>query len=158
MRFNLRHSAPHNMNLSDPGPKAPYIGPVMFTEDQLHYLEEILGCHLTGLPDSVDVLVLTTPLDPSGHELLSKILSSVQLRDYHHVEMDSVRLSEFPSGLRARHVLAFTNQTLGKHLLGDATWWVLPPMEKMLGSGDEVVAQKKQAWNWLQQFTKEHSS
>ncbi len=100
------------------------------------------------------LLVLTYPLSEAERALFNKILSSVSLGDYQHLELENITLAEFPQDMSATRVLCFANYPTGAHKFEDSTWTVLPPVGSMIGSGAEVVARKKETWNLLQQFVR----
>lgn len=143
----------------------------MFSTEQRQYLEEVLGLNSMGVMLSAgeatdhaqppathhELLILTYPLNEEGRALLAKILSSVKLANYTHVELAKISLAEFPEGQSATNVLAFIDYPTGKNKFEDSTWLVLPPVAQMTGANAAVVAAKKETWNLLQQFAKERA-
>ena len=144
----------------------------MLTTDQRHYLEEVLGLNSAGMVLSMDgqtpgelqpgpspqrhpLLVLTYPLQPEERTLLTKILGSVQLGPYTHIETPQISLAECPIEHTSTHVLAFANYPTGKHVFAEGQWLVLPPVSSMTAANAEVVVRKKETWNLLQQFVRE---
>ncbi|MBX3023263.1 MAG: hypothetical protein KF799_16435 [Bdellovibrionales bacterium] len=125
----------------------------MFTEEQLLYIEEVLGASVDGFRVSAPakehtLAILTPPLPPEEQGLLAKILGSIQLEAYTHV----YSLDEIPA--QAAHVLSF-QEASGRWTEGGRVWWGFPSLSSMLGPGAAVVAAKKEAWALLQQFRKE---
>ncbi len=146
----------------------------MLTTDQRQYLEEVLGLNSAGMILAVDglaesqpenpthqpiehhpLLVLTYPLSADERTLLAKILGSIQLGPYTHIEVKEISLAECPSEHTSNQVLAFANYPTGKHVFAEGQWLVLPPVSSMTGANAEVVVRKKETWNLLQQFVKE---
>jgi hypothetical protein len=140
----------------------------MLDDGQLQYIEDVLGVpasHFTFEADepaagpAIDVLVMTPELSPDQEALLKKILASVKLNNYTHAEVNAVHLGELPEGLVARHVIAFNDEHNGRSTGDENTvWWSLPSLAGMIGEGPEVTANKKEAWNFLQQFAQEMRS
>lgn len=128
----------------------------MFTEDQILYLEEVLGTSADhyrrsqAAPAQPEIVVLTPPLTEAEHALLGKILGSVQLTSYLHVEDPGL----LPLG--AVHILSF-EENYGRRAESGVVWWGLPALADMLGAGPAVNAVKKSAWALLQQFAKERA-
>ena len=131
----------------------------MLSEEQILYLEEVLGTSAdhyrraaTTVAPSItpEVVVLTPPLGDEERGLLAKILGSVQLTGYLHVEDPGL----LPMG--AQHILSF-EENYGRRLEAGVTWWGLPALNEMLGAGPAVSAVKKSAWSLLQQFAKERA-
>lgn len=124
----------------------------MMSDAQLKYIEEVLGVDprnfpVHAQPQGPQTLVLTAPASSAEKDLLSKILSSVQLGDYQLSE------SEDP---RAAHVLRFdTNIPSGRQGRDTQIWWNLPSLKDMLGSGPQVTDAKKKTWNLLKQLERE---
>jgi hypothetical protein len=137
----------------------------MFTNEQRQYLEDVLGLNSAGYalagtapgPAHHPLLVLTYLLNDEERALLAKILGSIRLAGYHHLEEEKISLAEFPEGHTADHVLAFIDYPPGRHQFGEGGWTVLPPVSSMTGANAEVVARKKEAWALLQQFAKERA-
>ena len=102
-----------------------------------------------------EVLVLTYPLQAEEKDLLNKILASIKLVADHHEQQENISLAELPTHLTATHVLAFANYPTGRNQFDNQTWWVLPPLDQMVGQNADVVARKKETWNLLQQFARE---
>jgi hypothetical protein len=140
----------------------------MLNTDQRHYLEEVLGLNSAGMvltndntPPSLPshqhhaLLVLTYPLNPEERALLDKILGSVQLGPYAHIEAQEISLAECPSEHTSTYVLAFANYPTGIHIFDEGQWLVLPPLSSMTGANADVVVRKKETWNLLQQFVRE---
>lgn len=132
----------------------------MFTEAQVHYIEDVLGAstgyfRASPAPPSapVEVVILTLPLSSQQEALLGKILASVQLSGYRHVQ---VAEAKFESPEAAVHVLAFFGLAEdGRLTHSESVWWSLPSLAEMTGSDASVVEKKKAAWVLLQQFAKE---
>jgi hypothetical protein len=125
----------------------------MFTEDQILYLEEVLGTSVEsyrtlGRPPQPEVAVVTPPLSPDETALLTKILNSVNLTAFVHVA-DQASIAQ-----ETLHILEF-NGGNGRRNLGERTCWDLPSIASMAGAGPEVTEAKKQTWSLLQQFQKE---
>lgn len=124
----------------------------MMSDAQLKYIEEVLGVDPRNFrgsaqPQGPQTLVLTGPMDSAEKDLLSKILSSVQLGDY--------QLSE-TEDLRASHVLRFdTNIPSGRQSRDTQVWWNLPSLKDMVGSSPQVTECKKRTWNLLKQLERE---
>lgn len=129
----------------------------MFTEDQILYLEEVLGTSAdhyrrkaSAAPATPEIVVLTPPLADDERTLLVKVLGSVRLAAYLHVEDPG----QLPMG--ALHILSF-EENYGRRSESGVVWWGLPALTDMLGSGPAVNAVKKSAWALLQQFAKERA-
>ncbi|HMN67717.1 MAG TPA: hypothetical protein PKC28_04180 [Bdellovibrionales bacterium] len=134
---------------------------LMFTDAQIQYLEDVLGASVgyfsvapldaaeaeTGGPP---VAVVTPKLGTAEHELLGKILGSVKLTRYLHVEIEDP--TTLPADLRASHALMFFGGA-ARDAQEDCVWWRLPSLEQMVSR--EGAAFKKQAWGLLQLFAKE---
>jgi hypothetical protein len=135
----------------------------MLDDGQLQYIEDVLGVSASHFAFEADepvaraigVLVMTPELSPDQEVLLKKILASVKLNNYTHVEVNEVRLGELPDGLAARHVIAFNDEHNGRSTGENTVWWSLPSLAGMIGEGPEVAANKKEAWTFLQQFAQE---
>ena len=123
---------------------------------QQRYLEEVLG--ITLFPagsgpavrlelEKVPVTVECEDLTEFTTALLHKILSSVGLRKWSHMDIGG---AEVPS----HHRLRFTGQS-GRQVEGGCVHWLLPTLSQMLGEGGEVATRKKSAWVLLQQFSRE---
>lgn len=130
----------------------------MYTETQIEYLTEVLGVSVAMLPRArnagadvapPEVLVLTEALNSEETALLKKILGSISLDAYLHIQCDAGAIPQLPP---AKHTLAFLN---GNESQG---WWHLPRISEMMGNGTEVSARKREAWNKLQQFAGERGS
>ena len=138
---------------------SPYIGPVMWSPEQTQYLEEVLGIQASSLAVAQEAppqtMVLTYPLDQDARTLLDKILGSIQLKNYTHLELDQISLSEVPEGHQAKTILSFIEYPTGKSEFDGTTWYVMPPLATMLGANAEVVARKKETWGIMQQFARE---
>ena len=144
----------------------------MITEEQRQYIEEVLGVtYFSGLAGetavaapsaatstTLEVLVLTPALDDEQRALLTKILGSVKIAGFTHIEMDQIQPGQFPEGVSATHVLTFTEGQPGRTAVNESVWWTLPALKDMIGANADVVTRKKEAWNWLQQFSKERSA
>lgn len=136
----------------------------MFTEAQIQYIEDVLGASVSTFAQAresllspnptIELMVLTTALSEDEGILFKKILSSVKLGEYKHVELEIVEPGHTPEGLLPKHVIAFTDNGRGRAVHDDVVWWCLPPLAKMLGATAEVAASKKEAWNLLQQFVR----
>jgi hypothetical protein len=127
----------------------------MFSEAQIHYLEDVLGVspnYFRGEPlptVNVGIVVWTATLNDAEKALLAKILASVSLKDFTHLEGETAR----PEGA---HVIHFVGgEGLGRLTIDGAVHWRLPAIAEMLGAGAGVVEKKKMAWNLLQQFARE---
>ncbi len=102
--------------------------------------------HHTGVP-----VVLTPELNPAERALLQKIVASVELLNFQHVEK-----LDLPETLAAPHVLEFSlRRPAGRSTGATGVHWQLPPLADMTGASPEVVQLKKLTWNLLQQFAKE---
>ncbi|MGE3684401.1 MAG: hypothetical protein AB7G93_21990 [Bdellovibrionales bacterium] len=155
--------------------RVPYIGPVMFTESQCFYLREVLGVSVESywaqvvgtiatrsgagsgvsgptsdlLVPTIFVLVQTPPLNSEERALLRRILSSIQLEHFHHVE--SATPEQLEGGVSARHILVFSEGVdRGRYEAGGCTWWRFHPLANMVGTSSAVTQAKKAVWNLLQ--------
>ncbi|MGZ3723395.1 MAG: hypothetical protein ACXVA9_10720 [Bdellovibrionales bacterium] len=91
---------------------------------------------------------MTGPLNPEEVALLGKILSSVQLKNFTHIES--------LGDVSAQKVLVFGgNLTIGRHEFENSVWWSAPALHTMLGSDPVVTENKKLTWALLQQMAKE---
>lgn len=146
----------------------------MFSLEQRQYLEDVLGLNSAGMSmvphkgealeaapaanvQNHRLLVLTYPLNMEESVLLQKILSSVPLGDFAHIEQTEISLADFPEGHRAAEVLAFIDYPVGRNDFDDNVWIVLPPLARMVGANADVISRKKETWNLLQQFAKERT-
>jgi len=126
----------------------------MFTDAQILYIEEVLGTTVESFQTAVpvaaanEVAVLTPPLEPEELTLLAKVLASIKLTAYTHVQS----LDQVPAG--AVHVLSF-QEANGRWTEGGRIWWGLPSLSLMVGNGPAVASSKKEAWALLQQFQRE---
>lgn len=127
----------------------------MFTEAQNLYMTEVLGLnpnHMIPASASAptETVVMTGSLSDEESTLLKKILASVHLENYTHIDSHQE--------ITAPTVLVFggaLNQ--GRHQLGHSVWWSLPSLTSMLGADHSVIENKKQTWNLLQQMIKEQA-
>ena len=123
----------------------------MWNEGEKMYFEEVLGIAPPTLvqaaasaPRVVDIVVLTPELNETGAELLTKILSSVQL-------FGLPIYQSLPADLHVLHVLTFDGT---EGVRGDATttYWGFAEIRAMCGTGTEVNTLKRRAWAQLKQF------
>lgn len=141
------------------------------SEDQRRYIEEVLGVtYFTGLATDVrsdelptlvqqhEMLVLTPCLNDEERALLNKILSSVKMSEFVHAEVDSLEVGRFPEAQTAHQVLMFWDDQPGRMQIDQCVWWVMPSLRSMVGANAEVAKRKKEAWNLLQQFSKERGA
>lgn len=142
---------------------APYIVPTMITDVQMQYIEEVLGTSLEYFHQvparESEVLVVTNPLQPDELILLRKILASVQLTDYRHLETNAGELPLEVQG--AKHILHFVESAAygrGPDSLDtDFVHWTLPPLVSMVGLASQVAESKKLAWSVMQRFGRERA-
>lgn len=127
----------------------------MFTEAQNLYMTEVLGLnpnHMVAASASqpAETIVMTGPLSAAESALLKKILASVHLENYTHIDSHQE--------VAAANVLVFGGALhQGRHQLGHSVWWSLPSLTSMLGADHSVIENKKQTWNLLQQMLKERA-
>jgi len=129
----------------------------MFTDAQIQYLTEVLGTSVDQYlaaapkaPASSAILVWTPPLNDPQRELLGKILGSVRLAEYRHIESDAAPNED------CRHLLAFGGGECGRTVVESAVWWRMPGLDQMLGPDAAAVTErKKETWTLLQRFVKE---
>ena len=100
-------------------------------------------------------LVMTAPLNEEERALLTKILQSVKIASFEHIESDSLQIGILPDGTKADHVLIFIDAPSGREFYANSPWWIMPAVNQMIGANAAVVAKKKETWNWLQAFAKE---
>ena len=139
----------------------------MFSDAQIHYLEEVLGASSTyfqvtdsqaeALEQGPAILVVTTHLGADEQALLSKILGSIGLKDFEHRQVEVV--SDVISDLdfsAAPHVFVFDSGQRPERTEGEiCIWWTFPAIQEMLGADAQVTALKKGTWTLLQQYAKE---
>jgi hypothetical protein len=130
----------------------------MFTDAQILYLEEVLGASSDyfratepgpePVPAPEKVIVHTPVLSAAERALLVKILTSVKLSDYRHVEGDVETV--------ASHRISFIgNENFGRSTEGLSVLWRLPALSEMLDGAPGMMEKKKTAWALLQQFIRE---
>lgn len=167
MCLNLRLYAPSQAKFHDPNTRVPYIGPEMLDEGQAQYIEDVLGVspnafsYSSAEPETsphIPVLVMTPELRPEEDALLKKVLASIKLNEYTHIEVNEVRLGELPEEIQAHHIIAFNDEHNGRSTTDRSVWWSLPSLSAMLGDSPEVVSLKKEAWTFLRQFSREYSA
>ncbi len=161
----MRLNAARNSKLDDPSSAVPYIGPAMLDEAQGLYIDEVLGithfaAGLNPPPEAaiVDVVVMTTELSSEQEFLFKKIMASIKLQAFTHIEVNEVRLGCLPDEIRARHIIAFNDEHNGRSTSEDSVWWSLPSLTSMIGENADVASNKKEAWTFLQQFAREFLS
>lgn len=146
----------------------------MFNEAQTLYLEEVLGVSpkwyaSQSASDRSDhaFLILTPPLGPSEKALLGKILESIQLRDYQHLEVsvpvETGKLPELAAMASPDHVLVFAHSDdiseTARETHGESIWWRVPSLTAMSnGAAAKVSSLKKKTWTLLQQLNRERET
>jgi hypothetical protein len=135
----------------------------VFSPAQLLYIEDVLGTTAAAyrrapaahesvepaLPTEVSTIVVLTPeIGDEARTLLGKILASIKLAEFTHVEGDRV--------VEAAHVLHFGDGAIqGRSTTMSGTCWGFHALERLIGETDEVRARKREVWTLLQQFARE---
>ena len=135
----------------------------MLSDARRLYIEEVLGTSVAAYrpapraggeavqpaPILRTIVVLTPPLGDAARALLTKILGSVRLTDFTHVEGDEP--------VAAAHVLHFGPGAIaGRSTTAHGTCWGFHDLERLVtGEAQDVTQLKREVWTLLQAFARE---
>lgn len=134
----------------------------MLSRAQTFYLDSVLGISaedirlLSNVAPAIPqtsplILQIQTPaLNDAEKALFKKILDSVQLQNFQHIEV-------LTDDLAAPHTLEFSGRRPVGRIQSPTgeVHWQMPALGDMTGVGAEVTARKKATWNWMQILARE---